>query len=217
QSGKDAIDGALEDPPGEDVLFNPLLHDTDEGKSELLDVAAPKGAEVIDDGEFGATAWYLMLASRMEPKVALRATDGLSGDGYVVYRDEKRVCVRASATGEAESDVEELRAALADWSGRSPEGTASVEVADGTVEFRSCDPGADAPAVGEVAVDLLALPVTRTQLYNQVLASGGTDAQGRCFGQTLIDRFSFEQFTDEAFLSGPEGQGLIGEVQRSCL
>lgn len=213
--GSKAIDEALQDPPGEDVLFNPLLDGTDAAGAETLTVEAPKGSEVIDDGEFGPTAWYLLLASRLEPSTALRATDGLAGDGYTVFRTDDRVCVQARADGDAESDVTDLNDALTAWVAQSPPDTASVEVVDGVVRFESCDPGADAKAVGSVSVELLQLPVLRTQLYGEVIAAEGTDAMARCVAQAVIDRFAFSQIV-AGVLTGPEGQQALGEIGISC-
>src|SRR5690606_33247962 len=101
-------------------------------------------SETIDDGDFGATAWYLMLASRMEPSVALEATDGLGSDGYVVFRQDDKVCVQLRSEGDTEADLSELGEALIAWVGKAPPDTASVEVVDGQVRFESCDPGAEA-------------------------------------------------------------------------
>ncbi len=215
--GSEAIDEALADPPGEDVLFNPLLAGTDAAGRETLTVDPPKGSEVIDDGEFGPTAWYVLLASRMEPSTALRAADGLAGDGYTVYRTDegKRVCVRGRAVGDAESDVTELRDALAAWVAQSPPDTASVEVVDGSVRFESCDPGAEAAAVGAVSVELLQLPVLRTALYNQATEAEATDPQARCLAQGVIDRFPFGQIM-AGILNGAEGQQALGDIAAGC-
>lgn len=214
--GQEAIDGALEDPPGEEVLFNPLVSGTEAGEDPPLTLEPPADAEALDDGEFGPTAWYLLLASRMEPAVALEAADGLGSDGYVVFRQDDRVCVRAHAEGDAETDVAELQAALTAWVAKSPADTASVEEVDGEVRFESCDPGADAEGAGTVAVDLLQLPVLRTQLYGQVIDGGGTDEQARCFAHGIIERFTFAQISDDAYLGSPEGQQALAEVQGGC-
>lgn len=214
--GQKAIDAALQDPPGEEVLFNPLVSGTDAGEDPPLTLEAPDGAESLDDGEFGPTAWYLVLASRMEPSVALAAADGLGSDGYVVFRRDDQVCVRAHAEGDTEADVGELRDALTDWVADSPADTASVEEADGEVRFESCDPGADAEGAGTVSVDLLQLPVARTQLFGQVIDGGGDEEQALCFAQGIVDRFTFAQFTDQAFASGAEGQAIVAEVQAAC-
>lgn len=217
RSGGDAaIDAALRQPPGEAVLFNPLVKGTDAAEIDKLEVEAPSGRKAIDSGEVGPTSWYLLLASRMEPSTALRATDGLAGDGYVVFRQDKNVCVRAYATGNTDKDLQELSGALTAWVKKSPAGSASVEVRNDEVRFQSCDPGVDAKGAGSVSVDLLNLPVLRTQLYVQVLASGGTDAQGTCLAEGVIGRFTFAQLSEETYLGRPESQRALAELQASC-
>lgn len=194
--GAEEIDRALEDPPTEEVLFNPLVYGTGAAELGTVDLDAPDGAEVLDDGTFGATAWYLLLATRMEPTVALAATDGLGADAYVVYRDEERVCVRAAAGGDTPEDLTELSGALGTWVSQSPEGTAEVSTEGDLVVFRSCDPGAEAKGAGSVSVDLLALPVTRTQVYREMVDQGATEEQARCMADGVVSTFSIEQLTD---------------------
>lgn len=212
----DAIDDALRDPPTEEVLFNPLVYGTDAAEPETVKVEPPDGAEALDAGEFGSTAWYLLLASRMEPATALRATDGLGGDAYVVFRDADKVCVRVHARGDAPRDVKELGDALQAWVAKSPAGSARAEVVGDQVEFQSCDPGSDAAGVGQVSVELLQVPVLRTQLHGQVVAAGGTDAQGVCFAEGVIARFTFDQLEDEDYVASPQGQQALTELRAAC-
>ncbi|MBX3286964.1 MAG: hypothetical protein KF703_16575, partial [Actinobacteria bacterium] len=106
RDGSRSIDEALQDPPTEEVLWDPRLYGTSAAEPADVEVSAPRGAEEIDSGGFGQTAWYLLLASRIDPKAALTATDGLGGDAYVVYREDGKVCVRADASGDTPGDVE---------------------------------------------------------------------------------------------------------------
>ncbi len=213
--GVEAINQALQDPPTEEVLFNPTINGTLAAEPVTVTVAAPEGTEELDEGTFGPTAWYLLLAARTPASVAIRAADGLGGDAYVVYREDDRVCVRVEATGDQTADVVELGAALATWVEASPD-SASVDVTETTVTFRSCDPGADAPDAGELSVDLLALPVLRGQTYRQAMEGGGDDAQARCLADGLIDRFTLEQLTDTAYSASGPGAAAIATLQRDC-
>ena len=213
--GDEAIDKALADPPGEQVLFDPTVNGTPAARDEPLKVAAPAGTEKIEDGEFGPTAWYLLLAARMEPTTALQAANGLGDDGYVVYRKDARVCVQARAGGDTPADVTELSDALQDWVGQSPDGTASVQVVDRQVRFESCDPGAAAKAVGKVSIDLLQLPVLRTELYRQVTESGLNPTQATCFADGILERVTLAQILD-GYLNRPEATQLGTEIGARC-
>lgn len=212
--GDDAINDALADPPSEAVLFNPLVTGTDAAEVDRLELDLPDGTEELDDGNFGATSWYLVLASRLDPAVALAATDGIAADGYLMYRQADQVCVRAHATGMAPNDTTELDDALTRWVDQSPEGTADVETVDGEVRFESCDPGADATGAGEVSVELLALPVARTQIYNAASEGGVAGEAARCYAQDVIGSLSLDQLLGEA--PTPEVEDAIADAQRRC-
>ena len=50
--------------------------------------------EVLDEGAFGATSWYLFLAERIDPKVAFEAALGWDGDAFAAVERDGRTCVR---------------------------------------------------------------------------------------------------------------------------
>jgi len=217
--GSKKIDEALADPPSEEALFDPRTYGTGALDPKDVTIEAPEGAEVLDGGEFGPTTWYLMLASRMDAKVALAATDGWGGDAYVVYRQDDRVCVDIAATGDTEADTTQLGEALVTWVGQSPEDTASAKNEDGRITFTSCDPGADAEGDGaDVSPDILAIPVTRSQLYASTLEQDATAEQSSCFAQGVIERFSTEQLTDPdgTFAQSAEGQQILRDLGAAC-
>lgn len=213
--GNRAIDDALADPPGEEVLFDPTAFGTDAVGDEPLEVSAPAGAEVLEQGEFGPTAWYLVLASRMEPGVALKAANGLAGDGYAVYREDDRVCVTAEVGADTDTDLMELSGALGDWVAKSPPDTASVDADGNQVTFRSCDPGAEAGAVGAITPDMLQLPVLRTELYREITEQGESSELATCVVDGVLDRVSFEQIK-AGFLNSPPATKVGAEVASSC-
>jgi hypothetical protein len=214
--GDDQIDAALEDPPTEEVLFDPLVYGTPAAEPKKVSVTPPSGSETVNDGEFGATGWYLLLASRLAPGAALKATDGLAGDAYVTYREKDRVCVRVYAEGDTSNDGIELVGALQQWAAKSPKGTASVKLDGGIVQFQSCDPGAEAAAVGKVSVDLLQVPVTRTQVYLSARDQGATAKTAACFGNAVVQRFSLAQLTDEKYATSDVAQRILSELILAC-
>lgn len=216
--GDKAINGALQDPPTEEALFDPLTYRSDAAKPVKVELDAPKGAEEIDAGEFGPTTWYLMLATRMDPRVALRATDGWGGDHYVVYRKDREVCVDINARFDTADDTTQFTKALGEWVSQSPKGTASIDERGGVVSFTSCDPGEDAKATGtKPSADLLAVPATRTQVYQQIIKSKATEEQAACFARAVVDRFTPAQLTDDAYVNSPAGQQTLVAIRGDCL
>jgi hypothetical protein len=217
--GWKAIDEALQEPPTEEAMFDPITYKTDAAKERSVEVQAPKGAEVIETDEFGPTGWFLLLASRIDPKIALGATDGWGGDQYVVYRQDDRVCLDAKIVGDTPKDEDQLRDALATWASKSPKGTAEVTEGDGGVRFHSCDPGKDAkPAGKDVTPDTLALPVIRTDIYTQAIEADQTPKQAGCFANGVIEQFTVDQLNDPKgnFLGSDEGQQRLADLRSRC-
>lgn len=218
KDGWDAINKAIQEPPTEEVLLDPTMWQSPDAKPTTVDVAAPKGAEVIDEAEFGPTAWYLMLASRMDPTIALGATDGWGGDRYVVYRQAGKVCVSVTTKGDTPADVDQLSKAAGLWASKSPKGSAEAKVVDGTVRFRSCDPGTKAKAGGSVSTDLLTLPVTRTEVYLSGLKAKRTEEESRCYANGVITKFTYSQLSDPdgTFINSAAGQKVLTDLRDSC-
>lgn len=219
QGGWEAVDEALQDPPSEEALFDPLTVGTDALDGVTVSVETPRGAEELDRGEFGPITLYLLLASRIDPKVALEAVDGWGGDEYVVYRVDDRVCVRAAFEGDGAENTAELQEALTAWASQSPDGTASAERSSDGVLLQSCDPGEDAdPVGGEGASDLLLLPVTRTDVFTQAIEADRTAAQSRCYAEGVVGAFSWDELSDPdgAALSSPEGQRRLSALGADC-
>ena len=74
------------DPPTtEEHLFDPASF-TSTRRADDVELGFDEDAEVFDEGTFGSTGWYLVLAERIDPKVAFEAALGWDGDGYAVYR-----------------------------------------------------------------------------------------------------------------------------------
>jgi hypothetical protein len=217
--GWDAVNEALRDPPSEEALFDPLTLDTPALSDLTVSVEPPRGAEEIDRGEFGPTAWYLLLASRLDPREALGAVDGWGGDQYVVYRVDQRVCVRVAFEGDGAGETSEMAEALERWVEQAATGTASADRIDDGVVLQSCDPGEDAASVGnEGTGDVLVLPVTRTDVFTQALEADRTPSQSRCYANGVIDAFTWEEFADPEgqAVSSPAGQQRLLDLGEDC-
>ena len=63
----------------------------------------------------GPLLLYVILSDRIDPFVALTATDGWGGDEVVVYEHDGRTCARGRVAGDTPADADELRTALSAW------------------------------------------------------------------------------------------------------
>ncbi len=83
QDGNDAVNEAFKHPPDpEEHLLDPASFLAEDGASSV-ELEAPSAGETFEEGTFGATAWYLFLAERIDPKVAFDAALGWDGDHFV--------------------------------------------------------------------------------------------------------------------------------------
>lgn len=218
--GPDGIDKAFEQPPSEEVLWDPRQFGKGSSDRETIDLAPPKGAEEIDSGDFGPIAWYLVLASRLDPKQALRAVDGIGDDGYVVYRrGDDKVCVQIAAEADTPADLAELTKAAQDWAAKDGSERATIAATEERVTVSSCDPGADAKSVGTSSIQQLTLPAGRTRNYNDAIEADWSKEQASCLTDGLVDALGYEQFVQ--LMSGgdaaPETQQAILAVRDRCV
>ncbi|MEO6988419.1 MAG: hypothetical protein ABI239_07215 [Aquihabitans sp.] len=219
--GTSAIDAALEDPPSEFALFDPINNApkdnpaSDQVQIPVTPVHDGDLVDVLDDGTFGPEGWYLMMAARLDPRVALTATDGIKSDGYAYYRQDDTVCVSATAQADGK-DMDELTSALEEWAAKSPDGSADLELTDSTITLRSCDPGEEMTGVGDVSVELLLFAAIRTEVY-VALISDDTDPQlASCYSQGLVEKFTVDELTDPEFGNVPVEAQRFDQLAMSC-
>ncbi|MBX3313812.1 MAG: hypothetical protein KF906_05770 [Actinobacteria bacterium] len=221
QQGNAGIDALLEDPPSDAAMFDPVDVSPFENPAvnrDPLTVELPDGAEEIDGSEtetFGSVFWYVLLASRIDPKAAYHATVGLEADGMRSYRLDGAVCVSARAQMSDAQNTTELETALQQWVGEFKGGAATASASGTTVSFQSCDPGEDALA-GDVDVALLQLPVTRTQIFTQGITEGLREDQARCYADGVMDIFSGAELTSDDFNPTAEQQSAILRAGAAC-
>jgi len=216
--GNDAVDRAFVEPPStEEHLLDPASFLLEEG-SEVPDLGFAPDEELLDEGPFGATSWYLFLAERIDPKVAFDAALGWNGDSFAATERNGTTCVRVAFTGDRGTDEDEMAAALAQWVEAMPGEEAVVDEVDGHPVLESCDPGEDR--------DLELTGRSETSLYLPSLwgyleadASSALDPEeARCYAKTVVDGLTFEEVTDpegEAF-AGKDFQDALADAYRAC-
>ena len=211
EDGNDEVDAAFEDPPHtEEHIFDPASFLAEED-ADGVEVEAPEDAEVFETGPFGATSWYLVLAERIDPKVAFAAARGWNGDDSVTYERDGVTCVRAAFAGDTDEDEAEMEDALEEWEAAMPGGEARTLEIDGRPGVEACDPGED--------VDMELTGRSDTALYlpnlwGYLIADATTvldPEDSRCYASRVVDELSFEEITD------PEGAAFGDEPFQEVL
>lgn len=216
--GNPAVDEAFEDPPTtEEHLFDPASFLAGEGSDEV-DLKLGDDVEVLEEGQLGSPAWYLVLAERIDPKVAFEATLGWGGDAFAGFERGKRSCLRAAFDGDTERDEREMASALTEWAAAMPGGRVKVTETDGHPTVEACDPGPDVDmAVTNRSEDALYLPTLWGFLVADAASAVDADA-ARCYAGQVVAGLTWEQISD------PEGavfqtdafQELATEAFASC-
>jgi hypothetical protein len=211
QGGNEAVDDAFEEPPTtEESIFDPASFLDDDGQEDL-DLGFNDEEELFDEGPFGATSWYLVLAERIDPEVAFEATLGWNGDAFAAFEDDGTYCVRAGFIGDTPEDEAEMAAALDQWVAAMPGGATEVREIDGHPGLQSCDPGeeVDMELTGRSDASLN-LP----SLWGFLIADAASqlDADGtRCYARAVLDDLTYEEITD------PEGAVFQEEAFQETL
>jgi hypothetical protein len=198
--GEAGIDAALRDPPRSvEQLFHPFRYHDGEGPLEM-ELPDPAESEVVvDEGQFGSTAWYLMLASQIDAQDALAAVDGWGGDAYQFIVDGEKRCARLWFRGDSTAETDEMAEALRQWQAALPDAISVVQRDGDLLELETCDPGPDAELGVHPRLDeLLAIPVARTNLAIVVLEDADDpDAaalrQVECVAREVYGRLTVEE------------------------
>ena len=202
RDGNDGVDGAFEEPPTTDEhVLDPTSFLADQGAASV-DLDLPDDVEIVEDGPFGATSWYLVLAERIDPKQAFEAALGWNGDAFAAYRQGDDLCVQAVFAGDEDLDEDEMAAALEAWAAAMPNDTAEVTEIGGHPGIKSCDPGGSVDlALTGRAETALHLP----NLWGYLVANGASvlDAEAsRCYAHKVVDGLTYEEIID------PEGSTI---------
>jgi hypothetical protein len=198
RGGNHAVDDAFRSPPSnEEHLFDPASYLAGE-EAEEVDLGLGD-VDLIDDGVFAPSDWYLVLADRIDPKVAFDATLGWAGANYGTFDRDGRHCVRAVFAGDDADEEDEMRAALEAWLTAVPESlrtVAEVVDVDGHPGIDACDPGTEAKVLGaDRADELLVLPAVNA--YLQADAATVLDPLAtRCYAREVMATFTTEELLD---------------------
>jgi len=172
--------------------------------------------------EFGALSLYLVLASRLDPELALRAAEGWGGDRYVGFTKraaKDQECVRIGITGDTRTDTAQLADAFSQWAAALPAGAATSARIGDRVQITACDTGAT-PAPSEDTLDAaVTLLVDRNDLSLELLHAQAPPRIARCAADhlaadpTLLALLDVDEFTDD---QQHQFTGLIQNAVAAC-
>ncbi|HUV10106.1 MAG TPA: hypothetical protein VMX12_03950, partial [Acidimicrobiia bacterium] len=174
--GTDAVDDAFRDPPPSDEqIVDPVAFVADEHPDSPAKPKLQAGEDRRGGAdEIGVVYLYFMLAARLDPRVALAAATGWSGDTYVGYASGGVPCIRAVIKTDGDAEARELLMALDEWAGPDPQDAVSTERRGAAVQLDACGV-ADAPLPTEEALleasDALS---TRFLVYESTEDAGAT-------------------------------------------
>jgi hypothetical protein len=160
---------------------------------------------VTDPEEFGVLTLYLMLATRLDPRVALEAITGWGGDQYVGFDREGAACVRANVTGDTARDTDQLESALSAWGQAMPAGAVEVTRAEGVVTFTACETdGVVGPSMEVFDSVFYNVLGGRTYAVLDAASYGLPLRQARCVGDFVSTDPEVVALFDEALVEGRE-------------
>lgn len=217
---RDNIDQVLRRlPDGSHQLFDPATY-IDFAETEAVDPPADGFSnDEFERSTHGVDLLFVMLAERIDPLTALRATDGWTGDSYVAaVGDNDKMCVSSRVAFAAANDVTEFRSALDEWSKTMPtEAEVAIRNDDEPLQvtFTSCDPGPLAKMnLTDQAGPALAFPVTRLRAAADAVTNGRSRESGLCYGQAVIERLTLADLQSDE--RTPKIATALEEASAAC-
>ncbi len=228
--GIERVNQAIALPPSTDnQIYQPPVFFRGTRALQVPRPEVPEGAEELSSGQFGATSWYLLLASRIDPRRSLDTVDGWGGDASVSYRmPNGKVCLALAVRGANEDFTAVFLTSLQYWRDQLPFERVKVASADGMVTVTGCDPGADADQ-GELipSGSALDVPVVRSQLAADYYRAGAKVDNGPngpifdyrvtwCMANYLVDKVPTAELATVAAERGARYEALTRDAGPKC-
>jgi hypothetical protein len=193
ERGVHKLDALFRTPPASDEgMFNAFAILDGQTPKKVSEPALRPGEKKTDSGDFGSVAWYLVLSSFIDQRVAMTAVDGWGGDAYVGYRKNNRPCIRIAFEGDTATDTAEMAAALGQWKSAFTENTATVTPTPTGVELDACEPNV-VPKPRPDSADALSLPAFRLGLLTTVLDQGLPRKTSECVVRHFVSQVPLDK------------------------
>jgi hypothetical protein len=219
--GNRAVDDAMgRGAPTDKIYLEPAEALRDPKVTAVSTPAIPKGAHRLGKAdEIGAFDLYTLLASRIDRQDALNAADAWTGDRYVTYRDDGRVCARATIAS-TKAGASALTGALRAWAGAMPAATVEPGPGRRRVTVTSCDTGTIAPPTADQTQGAVQLLATRNAIFASAVRGGASTALAACVAHDIVKEPILQSSIDQDAEPSPEVeqqlQELFGTVASDC-
>ena len=219
--GVKRVDHAFGSPPRtEEDIIDPVAA---RSNRSAVRVKTPK---LTDDerrngkaDDFGVLSLYLVLASRIDPQLALRAAEGWGGDRYVGFTrrgTDGQECVRVVFAGDTSADTAEIADVLTTWTSALPAGAATSERVGDRVELTACDAGTTPAPSAETLDAAVTLLVDRNDLALELLHAQAPPRLARCAADHLAADPALLALLDVDEFSDAQEQQFTERIQEPC-
>ena len=190
-----------------------------EPATEVEELEAPAGAEVLYHDTWGAFSWAVSFASWVDTNRTAAAIAGWDGDAVVVYVDERdRVCFDALVETTSDAGAAAFADAVGGWIEQLPAESGANWAIDGrSVSLTSCDPGAEvvvAPSQDLTAA--LKVMATRNGAIAGLMIGGVPRDPAGCFADGMLDAFGADRLADDELVGTPEFERVRAELALRC-
>jgi hypothetical protein len=214
-----SVDEALEVPaPDSATILRPWTFGEPPDRDPVVLPSPGAGTAEVDADSLGAFDLYVMLADRIDPRVALRAADAWSGDRYrVVTGEDGTVCVEGRIAARDASAAADLGGAMTAWDDAFQNGRVTLHPDDAGVTYEACDPGAETaitvPGRPDNTVRLLEL---RLYVWAAARYDGRDRDEARCESDAVVWQVTAIEVEREEPLSQKRYEELRRIVRNQC-
>lgn len=188
KDGRRGIDEVFRHPPAsEEQIVDPVAFERGQQPKKVTVPRLQAGERrrgAVD--EFGALSLYVLLASRLDAKLALDASEGWGGGRVVGFTRGVKDCVRVVLVGDTTNDTREIGAALDSWASRVTGGTTVVESAGEVVSLAACDTGQATEPTREKLDAAITMLSNRNWLMVSFVDTELRSGSARCIADLLV-------------------------------
>lgn len=220
QGGWSAVNQLLIDPPtSERELLDPRLALGDFQPVRVDPPPAQSRHDIVARSDFGAIYLYYMLASRIDPLLALEAADAWAGGSYTASTSPRgRTCVAVSVRAADDPGRRRLVELFTEWVATMPRDTLSSQGQTGDdVLLRTCGPPPFSPPSEPYTLPSVVngvLNIRTLVLVDQLLA-GESDRQAECAAEGVLAQLNLELLT-QPNLEWSDLEDLIAVAAGQC-
>jgi hypothetical protein len=206
-------------PPSSAVLMRPWMFGSADGARSVEAPPLPDGRTAQAEDTFGALSLYLLLADRIDPRIALEASDNWLGDRVRVESVEGGgVCLNGRIEAAGPSGAQTILNAFELWDAEFAGSAVTVRRDGSAVLYEACDPGeGTALHVPNRAEQTILFPVVRMQIWQLFREEGATPADAECAADNVATNVTIGEAADMDAIAQPRVEELITAAATACM